>query len=146
MSTMLPPFTVTLAAISRIEELGGALLVDAEPGGCSGTAWVFTVPGDAPPGSQRYGCPGAYLHVSTAASDLLADARLDYAVRIRPPRFRVLQNPNTPLTCPCRRSFGRAWPGAGDPACRPYEPMPWDEDFVPPARWVRQTGWHRAGS
>jgi hypothetical protein len=49
-----------------------------------------------------------------------------YGARLKPPRFRVLVNPNTPLRCPCRRSFGVEWPGREQPDCQSYVPMPWD--------------------
>ncbi|GAA1730605.1 hypothetical protein [Brachybacterium phenoliresistens] len=143
---VLPPFTVTPAAIAQIAELGGAVHIDLVSGGCCGTVYDFSAFEDraeAVEGS-RFGCPGAWLLVAPDALEVLSGATLDFSARIRPPRFRVLRNPGTEQVCPCRRSFGTAWPGPGSAACRSYEPMPWDARFEPPARWVRQTGWRRA--
>lgn len=123
--TVLPPFTVTEAAVGQIEAVGGTIRVDLEGGGCCGTTYVFAAA--APTDEDHYfGCPGAVLAVSESALRLLTGARLDYAARLKPPRFRVLQNPNTPRRCPCNRSFGDEWPGRGQPDCRAATPMPWD--------------------
>jgi hypothetical protein len=72
---------------------------------------------------------------------VLPGATLDYAGRLKPPRFRVLRNPNTTHVCACRRSFGEPWPGPRQPACRSYQPMPWDDHYDPPIAWKRQTGY-----
>ncbi|WP_164544977.1 HesB/IscA family protein [Antribacter gilvus] len=124
-SLVLPPFDVTRAAIGQIEALGGAVRLTVEDGGCCGLTYHFT---DAPgsDGDERFGCPGAELYVSAPAVEVLQGARLDWSGRIKPPRFRVLANPNTPLRCPCNRSFGKEWPGRGQPGCRAATPMPWD--------------------
>lgn len=143
---VLPPFTVTAAAVAEISRLPGNVLIDVTSGGCCGRSYAFRLLDDAheaPSGSQRFGCEGAWLHVTPAALSVLSGATLDHRSQLRPPRFRVLRNPNTPDTCPCRRSFGSAWPGPGQDTCRSYEPMPWDATFEPPARWRRQTGWTR---
>lgn len=142
--TLVPPFTVTHAAIDEIERLGGHVRVELADGGCCGTAYAFTVPDTEdqdPPDHHRYGCEGAWLTVSKGASAVLDGATLDYASRLRPPRFRVIRNPNTEHVCACRRSFGAPWPGAGSSHCRSYLPMPWDTTFDPPASWKRQTGY-----
>jgi len=144
MDTTLPPFGVTRPAIDQIEALGGAVLIDAEDGGCCGTAYAFSVVPNsdaAGQGARRYGCPGAWLFVSERLAGVLEGATLDYAGQLKPPRFRVLDNPNTPAVCPCRRSFGARWPGPGQPCCRSYLPMPWDTTYEPPSRWQRQTGY-----
>ena len=124
--TVLPPFEVTEAAIDKLSGLDGGVRLDLEAGGCCGWTYVFE---QAPP--QRddavFGCPGAVLAVSTAALSVLTAARLDYNAQLKPPRFRVLRNPNTPDRCPCNRSFGRDWPGRGQPDCRAKCAMPWDE-------------------
>lgn len=146
METRFPSFTVTEAAVDAIASLGGAVLVDLEDGGCCGTAYAYRLvdaDSPAPADSERYGCDGAWLHVSPAADTVLEGATLDYGVRLKPPRFRVVRNPNTPETCSCRRSFGAPWPGPGQPGCRSYMPMPWDTDYEPPAAWRRQTGYRR---
>lgn len=145
-SLTVPPFTVTRAAIDEITALGGALLLDLEEGGCCGTAYAFSLledPDAAPADTGRYGCEGAWLLISPRAAVVLEGATLDHRARSRPPRFAVLRNPNTPEVCPCRRSFGSAWPGRGQPGCRSYLPMPWDDEFEPPSAWQRQTGWRR---
>lgn len=142
-SLRLPPFRVTPAAIDKIASLGGALRLGVVPGGCSGQAFEFSTgaPEPAAPGWQAFGCPDAWLHVHDRALDVMRGAILDYSERLRPPRFRILRNPSASNPCPCRRSFGEPWPGAGSPHCRSYLPMPWDEGFDPPARWKRQTGY-----
>lgn len=68
-------------------------------------------------GDVAYGCPGAHLHVSPAAVEVLTGATLDYSDRTRPPRFRVT-GIGEEHVCPCRRSFGSPWPGRGQPTCR----------------------------
>jgi iron-sulfur cluster assembly accessory protein len=127
----LPPFRVTRPAIDTIEAVGGTVRVDLEPGGCSGHAYSWTL---APPRDDDavYGCEGAWLVVSAAAGAALRGATVDYNARIKPPRFRVLGNPNTPERCPCNRSFGDPWPGRGHPDCRAAQPMPWQSPSDPP--------------
>ena len=123
--TVFPPFTVTAAAIRQLEVMGGRARVDIQDGGCCGQVYVFTQgPGDET--DDRYGCSGAELFVSAAACAALTGATLDYSSSIKPPRFRVLKNPNTPRRCPCNRSFGRDWPGRGQPGCAARTPMPWE--------------------
>ena len=125
METRFPPFVVTPAAVAQIEAVGGSVRVDVAAGGCCGRAYEFNA-GPAGGDDEGFGCPGAVLAVSPAALPLLTGARLDYSARIKPPRFRVLGNPNTPDRCPCNRSFGAEWPGRGHPDCRATTPMPWD--------------------
>lgn len=140
----LPPFTVTPSAVEKIAELGGWVLIDLVQGGCCGTAYTYSAPASPdtiPSAASRFGCPGAWLYVSTEALAMLPGATLDFGSRLRPPRFRVLRNPNTPEVCPCRRSLGKPWPGPRQPTCRSYLPMPWDGEFDPPAAWQRQTGY-----
>lgn len=123
--TVFPPFVVTAAAIHQIEAMGGLARVDIQDGGCCGSTYVFTQ--DAGVESDtRYGCAGAELFVSDAAGDVLTGATLDYSAAIKPPRFRVVRNPNTPARCPCNRSFGHDWPGKGQPGCMARRPMPWN--------------------
>lgn len=138
---LMPPFVVTPAAIAQIESLGGALLIDVERGGCCGQTYVFrTISAEEEVEAERYGCEGAWLFVGAGVAGMMPGATLDYAAKLRPPRFRVITNPNTPDVCPCRRSFGQPWPGRGSAKCRSYAPMPWDDHFDPPASWKRQTG------
>lgn len=139
---VLPPFEVTPAAVEKIVDLGGAVRIEVEDGGCCGTAYSYDraeseVPRD---GESRFGCPGAWLIVGRRAAEVLRGATLDYSDRIKPPRFRVLHNPNTAEICACRRSFGHPWPGPGQPTCHSYKPMPWDSSYQPPSRWKRQVG------
>jgi len=146
---LLPPFTVTQTAIAQIEALGGTLMVDVEEGGCCGLTYAFRIVYE-PTGSEReaestegkrFGCPGAWLLVGARAREVLPGATLDYSGTLKPPRFRILRNPNTPNVCSCRRSFGDPWPGPGQAECRSYRPMPWDDHFDPPNAWKRQTGY-----
>lgn len=144
---VLPPFTVTGNAIEQISTLGGAVRIDVEEGGCCGSTYVFEQwerEAPVPDGDARYGCPGAWLLVGPGAAAVLAGSTLDYGARLKPPRFRVLHNPNPAHVCACRRSFGRPWPGPGQPDCRSYQPMPWDDGFQPPTGWRRQTGYRSA--
>ena len=120
--TVFPPFTVTAAAIRQLELMGGRARVD---GGCCGNTYVFTR-GPGSDSDAKYGCRGAELFVSDAAHAVLVGATLDYSPTVKPARFRVLKNPNTPKGCPCNRSFGRDWPGKGQPGCSARSPMPWD--------------------
>jgi iron-sulfur cluster assembly accessory protein len=123
--TVFPPFRVTPAAILQLEALGGTVRIDVETGGCCGNTYVFSLePGG--PLDFVYGCPGAELVVSDRAASLLPSATLDYNARIKPPRFRVIGNPNTPNRCPCNRSFGTQWPGKRQEDCRSRCVMPWD--------------------
>lgn len=123
--TVFPPFRVSEAAVGQIVAVGGSVRVDITAGGCCGQTYVFTP--DAPDADDEvFGCPGAILALSPVAVAVMNGAKLDYGVALKPPRFRVLANPNTPLRCPCRRSFGVEWPGPGQPDCRAYVPMPWD--------------------
>lgn len=105
------------------------MLIDVEPGGCCGTTYTYRLASDGEhglPQHDRYGCPGAWLLVTARAAPHLPGCTVDYAGRLKPPRFRILRNPNTAHTCPCRRSFGAPWPGPKQPDCRSYRPMPWD--------------------
>jgi iron-sulfur cluster assembly accessory protein len=123
--TVFPPFQVSQAAITQIEAAGGSVRIDISPGGCCGRKYLFTA--DVPDvGDHVFGCPGATLALSPIALATLTGARLDYGARLKPPRFRITANPNTPLRCPCNRSFGAEWPGRGQPDCQSELPMPWD--------------------
>lgn len=142
--TVFPPFTVTKAAVEAIVALGGAVRLDLEEGGCCGTTYSFALadPDVMPePDETRYGCPGAWLVIGAEAASVMPGATLDYGARLRPARFRVIKNPNVAEVCTCRRSFGNVWPGPGQPTCRSYAPMPWDDQYDPPTRWKKQTGY-----
>lgn len=67
------------------------------------------------------------LALSPEAVSRLEGAVLDYGAGLKPPRFRVLRNPNTPVQCPCGRSFGRPFAGRSGPDCQAYRPMEWDD-------------------
>lgn len=121
----LAPFRVSQAAIDQLEAVGGFVRVDITPGGCCGSTYEFS-DGTPTPTDVLFGCEGAILAVTPDALAVLTGSRLDYGVGLRPPRYRVVANPNTPDRCPCNRSFGRVWPGRGQPGCRATEPMPWD--------------------
>lgn len=70
--------------------------IDLTDGGCCGTTYPFsladanseTVADDA-----RYGCSGAWLVVSEPAGSVLAGATLDYGANLKPPRFRIPEQP-----------------------------------------------------
>lgn len=69
MTTTLPAFTVTPAAVAAIESLGGAIALSVGPGGCCGTTYLYeVVEEDASLRGRRYGCEGAYLFVTPEAS------------------------------------------------------------------------------
>ncbi|HEV2472776.1 MAG TPA: hypothetical protein VGS41_08940, partial [Chthonomonadales bacterium] len=71
----------------------------------------------------------------------MTGAKLDYGVALKPSRFRIPANPNTPLRCPCNRSFGAEWPGRGQPDCQSQLPMPGtDEGGSPAGRPASVTG------
>ena len=143
-ANVLPPFQVSHSAVQAIQDLGGAVRIDIEDGGCCGTTYVFELvdpQSDAVAQDAQYGCPGAWLFVSPTAAPILKDAVLDYGAALKPPRFRIPRNPNVDNVCACRRSFGDPWPGPRQPACRSYMPMPWDTEYEPPRAWRRQTGW-----
>lgn len=138
------PFDVTKAAREQIRALGGRLYIGTEPGGCCGTSYVFSAGSRAACSDlDEFDADDAVVVMEPETTQLLSGAKLDYSGRIRPPRFRVLKNPNTQDVCPCKRSFGKPWPGSGERACRAYVPMEWDEEYDPPHHWQRQTGWHR---
>src|SRR5690606_18777776 len=143
-ASILPPFRVSRPAIQAIEDLGGAVRIDVEDGGCCGSTYVCALvdpDSDVVADDARYGCPGAWLFVSSTAGSILDGAVLDYGATLKPPRVRIPRNPNVDNVCACRRSFGDAWPGPGQPTCRSYLPMPWDAEYEPPPAWRRQTGW-----
>lgn len=77
--SVLPPFQVTQSAVQAIEDLGGAVRIDLEEGGCCGTTYVFALvdpQSDAVAQDARYGCPGAWLFVSPTAATVLDGAML----------------------------------------------------------------------
>lgn len=123
--TPLPRFTVTPSAVRQLKIVGGTVRVDLAPTGCCGLNYTWTT---EPPTTddEVFGCTGAVLAVSAVAARALTGARGYYGARLHPPRFRVTGNPNTPMRCPCNRSFGRQWPGRGHPGCQATTPMPWD--------------------
>jgi Fe-S cluster assembly iron-binding protein IscA len=121
--TRRPTFPVSRNAIDQITAVGGTVRIDVEDGGCCGLTWVFTQD-EQQDSDELFGCPGAVLAVSAATYPLLVESRLDYGARLKPPRYRVLSTPGE--LCPCRRSFGRPWPGRGQPDCRAATAMPWD--------------------
>jgi iron-sulfur cluster assembly accessory protein len=123
--TVFPPFQVSEAAVAQIEAVGGSVRIDITAGGCCGRKYVFTADA-ATIGDRVFGCPGATLVLSPVALATLTGAKLDYGAALKPPRFRVTGNPNTPKRCPCNRSFGAQWPGRGQPDCQSELPMPWD--------------------
>jgi iron-sulfur cluster assembly accessory protein len=122
--TVFPPFRVS-EAVAQIEVAGGSVRIEVADDGCCGQKYVF-IAASPGVGDEVFGCPGATLALSPVALATMTGARLDYGARLKPPRFRVLANPNTPLRCPCSRSFGGEWRGRGQPDCQSYVSMPWD--------------------
>lgn len=112
---------LTPQAEAKLRELAGVRLT-VEPGGCCGTCYRFRLGG--PVDGDRVVAPG--LALSPEAAAVLQGALLDYGAGLKPPRFRVLRNPNTPVKCPCGRSFGRPFPGKSTPVCEAYRAMDWD--------------------
>lgn len=111
---------LTPRAAAKLLELGGVRLT-LEAGGCCGTCWRFRLGGPRP---GDLVCDG--LAVASDCAALLQGAVIDYGATLKLPRFRVLRNPNTPLKCPCGRSFGAPWPGRCTAACEAYRPMEWE--------------------
>ena len=122
---------LTESAAQKILELtGGAdgrgLRIRLLPGGCCGTYYHFVID-DLRPGDMVVEASGAQVLLEPEVYPVLKGSRLDCGPALKPPRFRVLRNPNTPQKCPCGRSFGRPYPGRKSPQCQAYRPMPWDE-------------------
>lgn len=120
---------VTPAAQAKIRELTQDdpykyLRVALSAGGCSGTYYRFEL---AIPEAEDVRDDALRLALTPDAATVLRGARLDYGAKLRPVRFRVLRNPNTPIKCPCGRSFGAPFPGKVTPQCQAYVQMPWDE-------------------
>lgn len=120
------PLTLTPAARAEIRALGGKLGVFLAEGGCCGTAYRFTLERLADMLTLIEA--DLTLYLTPEALDMLRGAKLDYGAGLHPPRFRVLNNPNTPLRCGCNRSFGRPFPGKCTQQCQAYCPMPWHKD------------------
>lgn len=143
-STTRPPFEVTTAAVDQITALG-AVRLSLAAGRCCGTTYVFTqVADERTPGVTRFGCAGAWLHVDTTPSTSSGGP-----VSTTPHRASRHASASSPTRTPHRyaraaaRSGRKAWPGPRQPTCRAYAPMPWDEDYEPPADWARRTGFSR---
>ena len=113
---------LTPAAIAKIKSLPGPLRIALRSGGCCGSYCHFEV-APAQPGDLPLTTGGVTFYLAPGAAQVLQGARLDWGESLKPPRFRVLRNPNTPQKCPCGRSFGRSWPGRCQPGCQAYEPM-----------------------
>lgn len=126
--------TVTARAVAKITELTRAsgsqmegLRIDLRPGGCCGTFYHFSL--DLPAsGDLVWEVSTARIITTPAVAQLVQGARLDYGAGLKPPRFRILRNPNTPVKCPCGRSFGSPYPGKSTPFCQAYTPMCWDQE------------------
>lgn len=123
---------LTEAAVQRINHLMShdgrplvGLRIQLHQGGCCGTSYHFVL--DTPkPGDQVITHDPVRLLLAPDAAPVLTGAKLDYGPRLKPPRFRVLRNPNTPHRCACGRSFGSPYPGRSTPQCQAYLPMEWD--------------------
>ncbi|MFZ5818040.1 MAG: HesB/IscA family protein [Bacillota bacterium] len=123
---------LTERAVQKVRELTrsrgdrSGLRIELLPGGCCGTYYHFTV--DQPrPTDLLIRESDACLLLVPAVYALVRGSRLDYDPHLKPPRFRLLRNPNTPERCACGRSFGQPYPGRATPQCQAYRPMDWDE-------------------
>lgn len=123
---------VTPAAIDKIRVLVAAygnpeagLRISLRTGGCSGTCYSFAIDTIHADDDLLAG-DDVCIFLAPAAVSVVHGAKLEYGARRKPPRFRVLHPPNTLMTCPCGRSFGRPYPGKPTPFCQAYAPMPWD--------------------
>lgn len=111
------------AAVREIQRLG-MLRLDLSEGGCCGICYHFSREGRRP-GDLVIPVGAAELALSPQAAPIVAESVLDFGANLKPPRFRLLRNPNTPLRCPCGRSFGQPYPGRPTACCQAYRPMPW---------------------
>jgi iron-sulfur cluster assembly accessory protein len=111
------------AAVSEIQRLG-MLRLDLAEGGCCGTYYQFSCECRRP-GDLVLAVGAAELALSPQAAPIVAESVLDFGANLKPPRFRLLRNPNAPLRCPCGRSFGQPYPGRPTARCQAYWPMPW---------------------
>lgn len=121
---------LTLTAIQKINELcqddNEGLRIQLLPGGCSGTYYHFTISKVEENDIVFNFEQNIKVYLDSATSLLLQGSTIDYKQTLKPPRFRVLKNPNTPLKCPCGRSFGNPYPGKVTPDCKAYTRMVWD--------------------
>lgn len=120
------PVTLTQAAREQIRALGRCLRLSLEEGGCCGRTYAFGLFGQ--PADLVFTEGDLILRMTSETQAVLAGATLDYGARLTLPRFRVLNNPNTPQRCACNRSFGQPFPGKSTPHCRAYCPMPWHKE------------------
>jgi iron-sulfur cluster assembly accessory protein len=111
------------AAVNEIQRLG-TLRLDLAEGGCCGTYYHFSRERRRP-GDLVTSVGAAELSLSPQAAPVVAGSVLDFGSTLKPPRFRLLRNPNAPLRCPCGRSFGQPYPGRPTARCQAYWPMPW---------------------
>jgi Fe-S cluster assembly iron-binding protein IscA len=112
---------LTSAAMTEIERLG-QVRFDLGTGGCCGIYYRFAVE-EGRPGDVIVRVGMGVLSLSPEAAVVVAGSLLDWGANLKPPRFRVLRNSNTPVRCPCGRSFGLPYPGRPGPECRAYQPI-----------------------
>lgn len=121
-----------LIARSRLQNVG--LRIALRPGGCSGTSYHYSIDRSRPD-DVVIGTGQCLVLLEPEVARMLEGAKLDYGPALKPPRFLLRQDPNTPTRCPCGRSFGSPFLGKPTPDCKAYVPMEWDQ---PEFRWPDQ--------
>ena len=102
MQLALPP-RVTDRAFARLSEIGGALRVAVEGGGCSG--FQYDIKLDEPaPDDLVLEKDGVRVLIDPVSLPFLADAEIDFADELIGARF-VVNNPNATSSCGCGTSF-----------------------------------------
>lgn len=114
---------ITAAATTEIGRLSHVRL-GLCAGGCCGTYYRFTR-APSQPGDIIMAVGEGILSLEPAAYAIVRGSLLDYGAGLKPPRFRILRNSNTPLRCPCGRSFWQPYPGRPTAQCQAYQPMEW---------------------
>jgi iron-sulfur cluster insertion protein len=102
MQLALPP-RVTDRAFARLSEIGGALRVAVEGGGCSGFQYDIKLD-DPAPDDLVLEKDGVRVLIDPVSLPFLADAEIDFADELIGARF-VVNNPNATSSCGCGTSF-----------------------------------------
>lgn len=113
----------TPAALQEIRNLGSILRIWVTSGGCCGRLISFSLTPIA--NDNRFEVEGLSIYLDSEAFQVLQGATLDYGVRLKPARFRILRIQNGVQRCPCRRSFGQVFTGHKTLECAACVPMPW---------------------
>ena len=102
MQLALPP-RVTDRAFARLSEIGGALRVAVEGGGCSGFQYDIKLD-DPAPDDLVLEKDGVRVLIDPVSLPFLADAEIDFSDELIGARF-VVNNPNATSSCGCGTSF-----------------------------------------